>query len=342
MVLVKATRFAPRLLALAALPLLVAGLAAACGNSEGEDGAATIRVVTTVSPIRNIIENVGGDRVTVTAIVPEGTNSHTFEPAPSVARDVAEADLVVANGLNLELPTIELAEANRREGVEIVLLGEATVSPEEYVYDFSFPREGGDPNPHLWTDPILAGAYAAHVRDALARLDADGAEYYAANTDAFIARLETLDAAIREAVATVPEAQRVLLTYHDSFPYFAPRYGFTIIGAIQPSDFSEPSPREVADLIKQIRAAEVPAIFGSEVFPSEVLEAIASEAGAVQIATLRDDDLPGEPGEAENTYLAMMVENVRTIVTSLGGDGSALDGVDVSYSWIPYEEHAGG
>lgn len=332
-----------RLLAIGALPLLLAGLATACGGGAGEEeGATTIRVVTTVSPIRNIIENVGGDRVTVTAIVPEGTNSHTFEPSPSVAREIAQADLIVANGLNLELPTLELAEANRRDGVEIVLLGEATVSPDEYVYDFSFPEEGGDPNPHLWTDPILAGEYAVHVRDALGRLDPEGAAYYAANTEAFVERLEALDAAIKEAVATVPEAQRVLLTYHDSFPYFAPRYGFMIIGAIQPSDFSEPSPREVAELIRQIRAAGAPAIFGSEVFPSEVLETIAREAGAVQVATLRDDDLPGEPGEPGNTYLAMMVENARTIVTSLGGDASALDGVDVSYSWIPFEEHAGG
>ena len=332
-----------RLALVAPLLLLLVPVVVACGGGEDEDASdASIHVVTTVAPIRNIIENVGGDRVTVTAIVPEGTNSHTFEPAPSVAREIVRADLIVANGLNLELPTLELAEANRRDGVEILLLGEATVNPDEYVYDFSFPKEGGDPNPHLWTDPILAGEYAGHVRDALVRIDPDGAGYYATNTEAFVARVRELDAAIKAAVATVPEAQRVLLTYHDSFPYFGPRYGFTIIGAIQPSDFSEPSPREVAELITQIRASGTPAIFGSEVFPSEVLDTIATEAGAVQVATLRDDDLPGEPGDPRNTYLAMMVENARTIVESLGGDASALDGFDVSYSWIPFEEHSGG
>ena len=324
---------------------IVGVLVAACGggtDEAGGNGEDPIRVATTVAPLRNIIENVGGDRVAVTAIVPEGTNSHTFEPSPSVARDVAEADLIVANGLNLELPTLELAEANRRDGVEILLLGEATVTPEQYVYDFSFPLDGGDPNPHLWTDPVLAGEYAAHVRDALGRIDGDNASYYAANTDAFVQRLTALDAVIKEAIATVPEAHRVLLTYHDSFPYFGPRYGFTIIGAIQPSDFSEPSPREVAELIEQIRAAGVPAIFGSEVFPSEVLETIADEAGAVQVGSLRDDDLPGEPGEAGNTYVAMMVENVRTIVTSLGGDAGALDGFDVGNTWSPFAEHTRG
>ena len=174
-------------IALVTLPLLLlVATAAACGAGEGdEERASTIRVVTTVSPIRNIIENVGGDRVTVTAIVPEGTNSHTFEPSPSVARDIAEADLIVANGLNLELPTLELAEANRRDSVEILLLGEATVNPEKYVYDFSFPRAGGDPNPHLWTDPMLAGEYARHVRDTLSRIDPDGAVYYASEYGRF-------------------------------------------------------------------------------------------------------------------------------------------------------------
>ena len=321
------------------LCLALGALAVACGGGDGApDGGEGVRVVTTVSPIRNIIENVGGDRVTVTALVPEGTNSHTFEPPPSAVRAIAAADLIVINGLNLELPALELAQANRREGVEILLLGEATVRPAEYVYDFSFPEEGGDPNPHLWTDPTLASAYAEHVRDALGRVDPEGATYYATNAAAFTARLEALDAAIHEAVATVPAGQRLLLTYHDSFPYFGRRYGLTIIGAIQPSDFSEPSPREVAALIEQIRAAGTPAIFGSEAFPSEALETIAQEAGAVQVATLRDDDLPGDPGDPENTYVAMMVENARAIVTGLGGDAFALDGVETRDSWIPFAE----
>ena len=322
-------------LALAGALFLVAG---ACGGREStEEGDTTVRVVTTVSPIRNIIENVGGDRVSVVALVPEGTNSHTFEPKPSVAREIAQADLIIVNGLNLELPTIELAEANRREGVEIVSLGEATVDPEEYVYDFSFPRDGGDPNPHLWTDPILAGAYAGHVRDALTGADPEGAAYYAANTVAFLARLEALDAAIKAAVATVPEEQRVLLTYHDYSP-LRPRYGFLSSG--RPAVTFRSHRHGVAELVGQFgrRGARHLRVGG---VPSEGWKR-SREAGAVQVATLRDDDLPGEPGDGDNTYLAMMVENVRTIVTSLGGDASALDGFDVSYSWIPYEEHSGG
>ena len=309
----------------AVLALALAVLACAGGDGSGGDADGRVRVVVTIAPIRSIVESVGGERVRVTALVPEGTNSHTFEPPPSAVRAIAGADLIVVNGLNLEQPVIELAEANRREGVEIVRLGEAAIGPDEYVYDFSYPREGGDPNPHLWTDPILAIAYANIARDALGRADPEGAAAYAANAAAFAARMDELDAAIRAAAATVPPERRLLLTYHDSFPYFAPRYGFTVIGAVQPSDFSEPSPREVAALVRQIREAGVPAVFGSEVFPSETLETIAREAGAVQVATLRDDDLPGEPGDAENTYLGMMTANARAIVTALGGDASALD-----------------
>ena len=309
----------------AVLALALAVLACAGGDGSGGDADGRVRVVVTIAPIRSIVESVGGERVRVTALVPEGTNSHTFEPPPSAVRAIAGADLIVVNGLNLEQPVIELAEANRREGVEIVRLGEAAIGPDEYVYDFSYPREGGDPNPHLWTDPILAIAYAGIARDALGRADPEGASAYAANAAAFATRMEELDAAIRAAAATVPPERRLLLTYHDSFPYFAPRYGFTVIGAVQPSDFSEPSPREVAALVRQIREAGVPAVFGSEVFPSETLETITREAGAVQVATLRDDDLPGEPGDAENTYLGMMTANARAIVTALGGDASALD-----------------
>ena len=324
----------------AAFLALTLVIASCSGNESSDDGGATLRVVTTVSPLRSIIENIGGDRVAVKALIPEGANSHTFEPAPSVARDIARADIIIMNGLNLELPALELSETNKSDDTRIVLLGDLAVSPDEYVFDFSFPEDQGNPNPHLWTDPNLALIYAEIVRDELAALDPDGASYYSTNFVAYAAVLTKLDAAIAASAATVPEERRKLLTYHDSFPYFAPRYGFEIIGAIQPSNFSEPSPREVAELIEQIKTAGVTAIFGSEVFDSDVLRTIASEAGAVQVSTLRDDDLPGDQGDPENTYVAMMVEDARTIVTALGGNASSLDGFDVRDTWIPFDDHS--
>src|SRR5688572_25820641 len=123
-------------------------------------------------------------------------------------------------------------------------------------------------------------------------MDPPNADYYRLNTERFRTRIDALDKAIMATVATIPEQNRKLLTYHDSFAYFAPRYGFEVIGAIQPSDFSEPSPQEVARLIDQIKAEQVTAIFGSEVFPSTVLDQIAKETGIGFVSTLRDDDLP--------------------------------------------------
>ena len=317
--------------AFSALLGLCVVLAAACGG--GSDDDSRLRVVTTVAPLRSIVENVGGERVLVVGLVPEGVNSHTYDPPPSAAADIARADLIVLNGLNLELPALELAQANRADDAPILLLGDSALPPEEYVYDFSFPRSEGNPNPHLWTAPHLAAVYAELVRDALIALDPDGEAAYRRNSERFTARLAQLDEAIARATATIPPERRKLLTYHDSFPYFAPRYGLEVIGAVQPSDFSEPSPAEVAALIAQLREARVPAIFGSEVFPSEVLDTIAREAGVVQVSTLSDDDLPGQRGDPENTLIAMLVENVRTIVAELGGDPSALDGFEVRDVW---------
>ena len=114
---------------------------------------------------------------------------------------------------------------------------------------------------------------------------------------------------------------------HDSYAYFARRYGMTVIGAVQPSDFSEPSPRDVAELIDQIREEDVPAVFGSEVFPSDVLEQIADETGAVYVDQLRDDDPPGEPGDPEHTYVGMMLRNMELMIPALGGNIDALAGI---------------
>ncbi len=309
---------------------LVAAFAAACGGDDGGGGEVSgkLRVVTTVSPITSIAENIGGDRIELEGIIPEGMNSHTYEPPPSVARTLATADLIVLNGLSLEEPTLELAEANKKEGAVILLLGDNAITREQWKFDFSFPESEGKPNPHLWPDPMLALRYAELIHDQLVSLDPENADYYDENLAKFRERIEDLDRRIREAIATIPPEHRKLLTYHDSWAYFAERYGMQVIGAVQPSDFSEPSAREVASLIDQIRREGVPAVFGSEVFPSDVLETIAREAGAQFIDKLRDDDLPGAPGDPDHSYLGLMVENMRTMIPALGGDASAFDGFD--------------
>jgi ABC-type Zn uptake system ZnuABC Zn-binding protein ZnuA len=134
---------------------------------------------------------------------------------------------------------------------------------------------------------------------------------------------------MREAFATIPDGRRKLLTYHDAYAYFAGNYGWEVIGAIQVSDFEDPTPREVAGLIDQVRAEGVPAIFGSEVFPSPVLAQIGKEAGVDYVDVLRDDDLPGAPGEAEHSWLGLMRFNYVTMTEALGGDATALEEIEV-------------
>ncbi len=137
-----------------------------------------------------------------------------------------------------------------------------------------------------------------------------------------------LDESIRASAATVPPENRKLLTYHDSWAYFADRYGMEVIGAAQPSDFSEPSAREVAGLIDQLKDLSLPAVFGSEVFPSPVLETIARESGAKFVDKLRDDDLPGGPGDPRHSYLGLMQQNMEIMIPALGGNVDALQGFD--------------
>ena len=298
--------------------------AAGAENDEGR-----LQVATTVAPITSIVSTIAGDRADITGIVPEGTNSHTFEPPPSVAELMSAVDVVYVNGLKLEEPTRELARANMQDGAEIVELGTLVLPESDYIYDFSFPEEGGKPNPHLWTNPRYAVEYARIAAEDLSERDPGNADYFMSNFEEFSALVDEFDAAMREAFATIPAGNTKLLTYHDSFPYFAEDYGWEVIGAIQVADFGEPTPREVAALIEQVEAEDVPAIFGSEVFPSPVLEQIGAEAGVDYVDVLRDDDLPGDPGEAEHSWLGLMRFDFITMTEALGGDAAALEAFEL-------------
>jgi ABC-type Zn uptake system ZnuABC Zn-binding protein ZnuA len=322
--------------------IAIVGLVASCGETTENgvpavgcdlgapvDGVLTI--ATTVAPITSIVANIAGETNTViSGIVPEGTNSHTFEPKPSDAKTLETADIVFINGLVLEEPTKDLALANLKNGAIICELGTEILPESDYIYDFSFPKEGGKPNPHLWTNPPMAKQYAQVVHDVLVRRDPANAATYESNLAAFVAKVDALDAAMVTATATVPETQRKLLTYHDAYAYFAVHYGYTVIGAIQPSSFDEPTPKEIANLITQVRESGVKAVFGSEVFPSPIMEQIGAETGVRYVDVLRDDDLIGEPGDAEHSWLGLMRFNYVTMVEALGGDASALKTLDVS------------
>lgn len=293
-------------------------------------------VVTTVAPLTNIVSNIAGERIEVKGIIPEGTDSHTFEPRPSDAGLLSKANLIIVNGLNLESPTEKLANASKPKETKIYELGSNTINPEQWMFDFSFPKDKGDPNPHLWVNPKYAEAYAKLAAQQLTALDPEGKDYYATNLKNYLQRLDALDKVTQEVVASIPPQNRKLLTYHDSWAYWARQYNFQVIGAIQPSDFKEPSAQDVARLVDQIRQVRVPAIFGSEVYPSTVEEQIAREA-KVKTANTADDELPGqgsanamENTNPQHTYIGMMANNLRIIAEGLGGNPKLVDNLNTT------------
>ncbi|MGD9934040.1 MAG: metal ABC transporter substrate-binding protein [Dehalococcoidia bacterium] len=308
-----------------------AGLAGTRNELKSDD---RLRVATTVAPITSLLLQIGGDRIYIHGLIPPGIDSHTYEPKPSDAVILGRADIFIMNGASLEGTTEAIARSNLKDPSKIYKLADNTLSGDDpatgFLYDFSFPRAEGKPNPHLWMNPLYALRYAELMRDWLSENDPDNASYYSANYDAFQAVIDQLHAAIEKDSQTVPPANRKLLTYHDSWAYWARLYGYTVVGAAQPSDFKEPSAKEVADLIKQVRDEGVPVVFGSEVFPSGVLETIAKESGAEFEEKLSDDEPPGDVDAENHTYVGMLVENMRIMLTRLGGNADTVAEVPIA------------
>jgi ABC-type Zn uptake system ZnuABC Zn-binding protein ZnuA len=321
-------------------------------GEAAEPVPAQLTVVATVAPIADLVAVVGSERIEVHSLVPSGADAHTYEPRPQDVVVLDDADAYVGVGLDLNDGALRLARENLPEGAPLVLLGEDLLDEQDLVFDHSHGDDdqghshgdddhghshgdddhghshGDDelgPNPHLWTSLRNAASLVDGIADTLSDLDPEGADQYAANAIAYRDQLLELDASVSEAVSTIPESNRVLVTYHDAWTYFARDHDLAFATALQPTDFSEPSAGELRALIDQVRDLEVPAVFGSEVFPTPVLEALAEETDARYVGDLSDDVLPGAPGDPEHTYLEMMRRNARSIVDGLGGDVSALD-----------------
>lgn len=289
-----------------------------------------LNVVTSVAPITNIVQNIGGDKINLVGLVPEGVNSHTFELIPSDTIKINDADLVIIDGLNLEANIEKIAEnvISKNPSIRLLKLGDNTISKKEWVFDFSFPKEKGDPNPHLWLNVEYAIKFANLTRDKLMEMDPTNSQYYIKNSNKYTKLLNQLDEGIKKSIETIPAENRKLLTYHDSWAYFAPRYGMQVIGAIQASDFSDPSPKDIAGLIDQVRSEKIPAIFASEVFPTNIVDQIAKEGNVTVVETLSDDDLPGNTGDNNHSYVGMMIENMRNMILPLGGNIDALKDIN--------------
>ncbi|HSP54723.1 MAG TPA: metal ABC transporter substrate-binding protein, partial [Dehalococcoidia bacterium] len=172
-------RHAAILIALGAC--LSLALSACGGDDNGNAGAPKLKVVTSVSPITSIVENVGGTAIDLQGVIPENVNSHTFQPPPSTAAAFKDADLIVFNGLKLEEPLLAMAKANQKGDAVILLLGDQAITQDQYKYGSSFPQSAGNPNPHLWTDPDLTKEYATLVHDQLVKMDERNKDYYDTN-----------------------------------------------------------------------------------------------------------------------------------------------------------------
>lgn len=289
-----------------ALSLVVGFVLVACdpGTSRGPVGGA-LKVVTTTTVFADIVKNVGGDRVSVTSIIPAGVGPEDYEPKPDDARKLADAQLVVSNGVGLDNWLDRL----------ITSAGEA---PPQLVLGDGIPTltVDGEENPHFWLDPTLVKQYyLPALVERLTELDPDGQASYEANLEAYGAQLDTLDAELKEKLAQIPEANRKLVTFHDAFPYFARHYGFDLIGVILANVGQEPNASELAALVEKVRAAGVKAVFSEAQFSAQLSQTLADEAGITMVVTTLYNDALGPP--PADTYLGLMRWDVDQIVDAL-------------------------
>ncbi|MFP5579317.1 MAG: metal ABC transporter substrate-binding protein [Acidimicrobiia bacterium] len=319
---------------LPSLGLVAVLLLAACGGgSESTASAgngASLKVATSIAPFEDLVSRVAGDRAEVSSIVPAGVDGHTYEPTPGDVRTLTEVDLLILPDVELNPVVSSLAFDNLPEDAEVVDLNALVVPDDEVIFSDSHshgsgPAHGHQRNVHTWTNLPYAKSMVGEIVTALSDADPDGADTYEANGEELLAEMDQLMSATQQALATVPDENRTLVVYHDSWSYFGRFYGFDVQGALQAVNFAEPSAAELRTMVGQVQAAGVPAFFGSVVFPTSVLEQVASESGVDYVGNLSDDKLPGEPGDSGHSYVGMMTENVRLIVDGLGGDSTALD-----------------
>ena len=288
---------------------LAALLALAACSDDGNGNGATptdgrVRVVTSLEIFADMVRNVGGDRVDVAALLPPGADPHTFELAPNDAADIARAEIVFMNGLDLER-SIEDVIRNSAEGPVIELAEGLPV----------IEGGGGAGNPHLWLDVRHAALYVERIRDELVAIDPAGSATYEANAAAYLERLGDLDRELEAAVESIPAANRKLVTFHDAYPYLAARYGLEVVAVAVPSPGQEPSAQAVADLVRKLEDENVPAAFKEPQFSAEVLEQAASEAGVRVLDLLSDAYIEGV-----DSYVELMEFNIRQLQEGLGGE----------------------
>jgi zinc/manganese transport system substrate-binding protein len=274
-----------------------------------------LRVVATFSILGDLVREVGGDRVDLTVLVGPDIDAHTYQPKPSDVRVLPGAQVLVSNGLGFEGWIDRLAEAAPFTGRRVVA-SSGVASLAAGGHGGHGHSHGNGPDPHCWQDVGRVKRYIANIADGLALADAANAGLYRERAEAYSQRLDALDRWVRAAIADVPPDQRKVITGHDSFRYFSNAYGVQFLA---PRDFktdSEPTARDVAALIRQVREQKIKALFVENMSNPGLVEQIARESGAVVGARLYSDALSAPDGPAP-TYEAMMRYNVKALVAGM-------------------------
>ncbi len=268
-------------------------------------------LVASFSVLADFCRNIAGDRVAVTSLVGPNGDTHVYQPSPADGKTLAVAKLIVVNGLGLEGWIDRLIKASGSKAP--VIVATKAIKPLQMVED---GRSAADP--HAWQSVANAKIYVANVEAGLAAADPDGAAAYAANSKVYQGKLEALDDEVKKAIATIPKQRRRIITTHDAFAYFGAAYDFQFIAPQGVSTEAEPSARDVAKIIRQIRAEKIPAVFLENVTDARMMERIAHESGAVVGGTLYSDALSPPNGPAA-TYIDMVRHNVKQLTTALAG-----------------------
>jgi len=280
----------------------VAGCSAAGsgGTPSGPPGDAdAIEVVTSTTVLADLVRQVGGSHVNVASLVPPGGEVHTFDPTPADIARVADADLVVMNGLGLDDWIADLAKASGSEA-QVLRLGVGIA--------------GATDNPHLWMDVRNGIRYAVRIGDELSGIDAANATNYGDQARAYTERLTELDGWAREQLAAIPAERRKVVSFHDALPSFAEAYGLDIVGTVVDAPGQDPSAGEIAGLIDEIRASGATALFGEAQFNPDLARTIAEEAGIEVVTDLYTDSLGDAPAD---TYEGMIRSDVEKVVEAL-------------------------
>lgn len=317
--------------------VLVVGLVlAGCGDDEGDTTGSDgdddpLRILATTSIVGQLAEEVGGDHVQVDVLIGRGVDPHTYDPSPSDARKAADADIVLMIGLefddylrsDIEAANDEAPIVAITDGVDLLEAGEHGEDDEAEEHDedqveFEDDHDHGEFDPHVWQDPLRAKVMVANIADALAEIDPDNADDYQENASAYQERLDEVHAEIEALIAEIPEENRVMITNHEAFAYFADRYGLEIVGTVIPgvSTEAEPSAQDIAALNKLIEEKGVRAIFAEELVDPKIAEQLAADTGIEVVATLYTEQLGPEDSDAA-TLDQMLLFNARAIAEAL-------------------------